>query len=149
MSSFAGTLVIALREALKANAGVSAIVGAKVFDIVPGDKRGMPDDAICPWVYIGPISAKRWEDECYRAFDTRMRIYCASTDFDRTPVWALADAVDAALDQKVLSLDANFVMASALRAVECGDVIDPLAPRLVFCDFTCTIYRAQPFVAGA
>ncbi|PNG27005.1 DUF3168 domain-containing protein [Methylocella silvestris] len=145
MSSAIGEFVIALRAALKADAGVAAIVGAKVFDVVPGDKRGMPDDALAPWIYIGPVSAPRSEDECLRAWAPRVRIYCATTDFDRQSVWALADAVDAALDQKTLTLANGFTMASALRAVESGDVIDPLSPRLAYCDFTCTIYRNTPF----
>ncbi len=145
MSSFAGELVFALRAALKADAGVTAIVGAKVYDVVPGDKRGMPDDALCPWIYIGPISAPRNEDFCFRAWSPRVRIYCATTDFDRQSVWALADAVDAALDQRELTLANGFAMASALRAVESGDVIDPMSPRIVFCDFTCVIYRDAPF----
>lgn len=149
MSSFAGVFIKALRAALKADPGVSAIAGTKIYDVVPGDKRGQPDDAVAPWIYIGPISGPRFEDECFRAWAPRVRIYCASTDFSRDFVWNIADAVDAALDQKLLVLDSNFIMTSALRAVECGDVIDPLSPRLAFCDFTCTIHRAQPFVPGA
>lgn len=145
MSSAIGAFVIALRAALKADVGVAAIVGAKVYDVVPGDKRGMPDDALAPWIYIGPVSAPRCEDECFRAWAPRVRIYCATTDFDRQSVWALADAVDAALDQKTLTLANGFTMTSDLRAVESGDVIDPLSPRLAYCDFTCTIYRNTPF----
>jgi hypothetical protein len=134
---------------LKADAGVAAFVGAKVYDVVPGDKRGLPDDALAPWVYIGPISAPRFEDECFRAWAPRVRLYCASLAFDRGEAWAIAEAVDAALDQQVLTLAGGFTMASPLRAVESGDVIDPLSPRLVYCDFTCVIYRDAPLVAGA
>lgn len=147
MSSFAGALVAALRTALKADPGIAALVGSKVYDQVPGDARGQSDDAHPPWVAIGPIVSRRHEDNCFMAWSPRVRIYCASTAFGRGEAWDIADAVNAALDQKDLALVGPFAMASALRALESGDVLDPLAARQVYADFTCVIYRTAPFVA--
>jgi hypothetical protein len=145
MTSYAGALVDALRDALKADSGVAVLVGAKVYDEVPGDKRGMPDDATAPWVFIGPISGDRFEDVGYRAWNVRARIYAASTGFGRKEAWDVINAVDAALDGATLDLADGFSMQSQLRAAGSGDVVDPLTPKSAFQDFTCVIYRDEPF----
>jgi len=144
MSSVGGILVSQIRAALKADSAVAALVGGKIYDEVPADPRGLATDAKPPWVYIGPIGAPRFDNDCYRAWTPRIRLFCASTAFGRVEGWKIANAVDLALDRMTLDLGPDFAMQVPLYAVDSGDVIGPLLAKTVYCDFTCTVFRTTP-----
>lgn len=135
---------IATIEALKADANVSAIVGAKVYDEVPRDHRGEPSDVGAPFVYLGPLGWRRLELGCNPGYDIALRIYAVSTKFGREQVWELHEAMRAALDLKALALSGGHVM-TPFRAMAGGDVISPLAPKECFLDLRTQLSDATPY----
>jgi len=146
MSSFVDPLITGIKQALKADAAVAALVGGRIYDEVPADARGQANDVRSPWVVIGPIATARFENDCYRAWTVRVRLICASTAFGRVEGWKIANAVDAVMDNLRLDLGPDFGMQVPFKAAESGDIIDPLSIREVHCDFTCIVFRAEPMV---
>lgn len=137
MSGFGYALTAALVTALQADATVSSLVGANVFDVAPTTTQA-------PYVYIGPVTGQRLENGAYQMWLARARVYCVSTSFGRDNAWAIIDAISRALDLQTLALDANFIMNEALRDEQSGDVVQPNDPKMTFVDFTCAITRATP-----
>lgn len=137
-------LKIALVEALKADAAVSAIVGAKVYDEVPRDQRGDPSDTAAPFIYLGPLGWRRLELGLGPGYDVALRLYAVSTYFGREQVWALHEAMRAALDLKALALAGGHLM-TPFRAMAGGDVISPLAPKECFLDLRTELSDANPY----
>jgi hypothetical protein len=86
----------ALIAALQADAAVAAILGGRIYDEAPRDKRSDSADLVAsPWAYLGPIAGNRVESDCGPGWLLRIRIYAASTDFGRDQAW---DAMNAMLD---------------------------------------------------
>jgi hypothetical protein len=137
-------LKIATIEALKDDPGVAAIVGAKIYDEVPRDARGDASDASAPFVYLGPLGWRRLELGCNPGFEIAMRLYAVSTGFGREQVWALHEAMRAALDLKTLALSGGHVM-TVFRTVAGGDVISPLSPKECFLDLKTELSDASPY----
>lgn len=137
-------LKIATVEALKADAAVAAIVGAKIYDEVPRDNRGDPSDASAPFIYLGPLGWRRLELGCNPGYEVALRLYAVSTHFGREQVWALHEAMRAALDLKALTLAGGHLM-TPFRAMAGGDVISPLSPKECFLDLRAELSDAAPY----
>lgn len=89
----------AVVAALKANATVSGLVGARVYDMQPAD-------AVYPFVSLGPSSFVPSDDECIEARDETLQIDVWSRDNGLMhPCRAITDAVFAALHEVTLTLD--------------------------------------------
>ncbi len=147
MTSAVGAFSDAIMARLAADTGIIALVGRQVFDQVPGKGGALPGVSP-PWIYLGPCGAARFEDSAYRAWMLTLRIYCETIDFNRGPAWAIADAVDAALDGARPALSSPFGLQADLRMTNSGDIIDPDKPKSVFCDVTGIVYRDMPFLTG-
>jgi hypothetical protein len=129
-------LINAVRTLLKADAGVTELVSQKVFDQIPPGTKA-------PYVYVGPASRTRLELDCGRAWSIRLRVYAISTGFNRSDDWDIAEAIEEAVNERLLTLPAPFEMQERIRVTQGGDVIDPNAPKSVFVDVTTTISRAS------
>lgn len=130
-------LVQALVARLKDDGRVKALVGARVFDEVPGD-----DNPRTPYIYVGPATGRRIEmGSCGRSRETRVRIFAVSTKFGRADVWAVIDAIFRALDNADdLVLAAPYsTSGDSLRFIQDGDVFEPPTPKSAFIDFTTTL----------
>ncbi len=124
---------------LKANDAVRALVGNRVFDEVPGDKdRPKP-----PYIYPGPVSRRRYEGGgCVDARTVTFRIFVVSTEFGRYEAWAVIDAISAALNNRELAVAAPWSTAGdTVKAIQDGDVVQPLDPKSAFADFSVTLIR--------
>lgn len=98
----------ALRKAivaeLLADAGVSAIVGARVYD-------APPPDAPLPFVSFGPIEAVDADEECLRSWDITVQLDAWTVgQQSRLAADQLVAAVDAALHEVDLELDAPYAL---------------------------------------
>lgn len=91
---------------LKADAGVTAIVGARVFDHVPRSATGQVT-ASFPFVGIAGWSDESGNVDCIDALDVTVDIDCWSRDVGFPEAHRLAAAVRAALDDADLTLADN------------------------------------------
>lgn len=115
-------LLAAVTAALKADAGLMAIVTG-VYDEVPTGKRpGVP-----PYVYAGPINRQRLSDSYAEAWTLRLRLYAASTGFGRRQAWTIISAVSDAIDRIEPTLAAPYAAVGEMLVIQAGDVIeDPI-----------------------
>lgn len=136
----------ALRDFLKRDAAVVALVGGKVFDEVQRDPNGAIV-ATPPWVYIGPIGAERDDNSGHFdgqdfggvMFRVTTRIFCAGTSFGRSEVWTIANAVAEALEGENIGLAPPLAQTLVCQVQRAGDVIDPLGVKQAFIDVTAEI----------
>lgn len=84
---------------LKATAGVTALVGARVYDAIPAG-------AFFPYISIGPTDEVSDDTNCTDGFEITIQIDCWSRKTGFPEVRQLADAVRAALKAE-LSLTDN------------------------------------------
>ncbi|RVU17499.1 DUF3168 domain-containing protein [Methylobacterium oryzihabitans] len=134
-------LLRVVTDALVADPAVAALVGDKVFDEIPNDRRG----GAPPYVYVGPINRQRLYLECGTAWTVRVRIYAVTTAFGREQGWEVIEAVVQALDGRDdLTLPAPFSLQNRLDVTQAGDVVDPLAPKAMFLDLTTIVARDTP-----
>lgn len=134
----ANALKAAVIDFLKAAPAVKALVGVKVFDEVPRDARGDPQDAQAPYIYLGPCGLRRMNRyEAAQDWTYALRLYCVSTSFNRDEAWAIAEAALAAFNP-LATLPATLApqdwSMTENRVVTMGDVIAPTAPKEVFLD---------------
>ncbi|TDX63999.1 uncharacterized protein DUF3168 [Methylosinus sp. sav-2] len=129
----------ALIEALKADSGVAAILGARLYDEVPRDSRGNASDVASPYAYLGPIAASRVESGCGAGWLLRLRLYVASTAFGRREAWQAMNAMVAAIEGETFALAAPAVQAQALYTLLGGDVVEPISPKLVYVDIAAIV----------
>lgn len=124
---------------LKADDAIRALVGARVFDQVPGDK----DRPKAPYIYPGPVSRRRYEGGgCVDAKTVTFRVFVVSTDFGRYEAWAVIEAIAGALNNKELAVVAPWSTAGdTVKAIQDGDVVQPLDPKSAFADFSITLIR--------
>lgn len=123
----------AVIAALLADSGVTALVGQKVFDITP-----QKTDA--PYVYLGPVGVQRAPEDCGApTWNLRMRLYAASTRAGRNEVWQILDAMDAALDGKILTMPTGTGQVLAIQTILGGDIVDPTTPTQTYLDLTATV----------
>jgi len=128
-------LVDALIVALKADADVAALVGARVFDDVP--LRSPP-----PYLYVGPVAAVRLEGGCSNLIAVTVRIFAVSVDSGRAEAWAVLDAARAALNGQILTgprFPSDLRMVEEVRVIRTGDILSPITPKAVFLDVTATL----------
>lgn len=129
-------LLDAVTAALLATAGVTGLVGQKVFDQVPDDKQAPRP----PYLYVGPINRTRVTEVCDGgAWALRARLYAVSTGFGRKQAWEMADAVARALDGQELDLPDPFTAVDPVRVTQAGDVLTPASPKAIFVDIAVTI----------
>jgi hypothetical protein len=124
---------------LRADAGVAALVGPRIYDEVPSDSRGDQADAVAPWVYLGPVNLQRLEHGAAKAWVATMRLYCITLDPGRDSAWGLAGAVSLALDQTQPVLASGFTLIDEFKEIAAGDVIEPDRPKSVFLDIRVAI----------
>jgi hypothetical protein len=143
-------LIALLRDVLKANSAIAALVGHKVYDEIPDDNSA---DAKAPYIYVGPVNTLPAVTNCDDLYTLRIRLYAVSTKWSRTELWALIHAIRKALnrqtDRSLVALNAAFVLAAPfvlqdqILAGQAGDVIDPEAPKSAFIDMTTSIAEAS------
>jgi hypothetical protein len=102
MSDGALPLQKALVARLKADAAVSAIVGGRVYDVVPAN-------ATLPYLSFGPFQQVPVRADQYRGYVTSVQIdgWSAGQNLGSVQAKRLVAAVEDALDQAELSLDEN------------------------------------------
>lgn len=97
--SASSALQKAIIAALKADAGVAAIVAGRVYDVPP-------QSAVQPYLSLGPTQTRTMRQDCFRRRVEVIQIDAWSGEQrQRQPIKALADAIITALDQADLSLD--------------------------------------------
>ena len=125
----------AVLAALLADTTTAGLVGPNVFDVRPRD-----DFAGGPWIYLGPVNARRDEyDGGAMMFAATMRIYAASPGLQRDQAWIVSDAVAQALHGVELTL-ATGGEAIAIQVDQAGDIVDPLMPLLTFVDISTILH---------
>lgn len=88
----------AVLAALKADAGVAALVAGRVYDQVPVS-------AVKPYLSFGPFQVLPDQADCYDASDITVQLDGWSAGPGSVEVKKIGRAVRAALDQKALLLD--------------------------------------------
>ena len=135
-----GAFKIALAEALKSDAGVSALVAHRVFDILPRESLKAATNVASPWIYVGPINATRQDEgACGVGWTVRIRIYAASIEAGRDEAWTVISAAAAALEGATLTLSAG-AHAPQILVMQAGDIVDPVEPTLTFIDVTTVVH---------
>lgn len=134
----------AVIDALKADAGVAALVDVRVYDLPPRDPRGTASDTKPPYIYCGPLNWRSEHTACAFVGTARLRLYFVSTDFGRDQAWRVHDAVILALAWKEFSLSGGHLM-TGLRPVLGGDVTAPTAPKETFIDFETILSSADAY----
>ena len=132
--SAVAALTDALVAVLRADAGIASLVGGNVYDRVP-------PNTVPPWIYLGPAGTRRMANDCYRAWEITARIFCVTTDFGRDLAWAIAEAVDVALDNTMPELAPGYTLGAHLVMAASGDIVDPTKPQSIFTDVVAIVYR--------
>lgn len=130
----------ALVARLKADAGVAALVGARVFDIAPQDNRS--PKVIYPFIYLGPVGVRRGPTAPCNdlVLDARFRLFVASSLSHRDQAWDVVEAAIEALAEYRADLGAGKAMSS-LELADAGDVVNPVEPVEAFADFTTRLQK--------
>jgi hypothetical protein len=116
----------ALIAALQADDAVAGILGARIYDEPPRDKREDEADLVAsPWAYLGPISATRVASDCGPGWELRIRIFTASADFGRDKVWDAMNAILDAIDSETFTLTARGLELDVFPVLESdGDQLE-------------------------
>lgn len=133
--SMVGALQAAVIAKLKADAGVKALVGARIYDEVPSDK----DRPAPPYLYLGPVNLRRPAEigSCSTVRAATFRLFGVSTEFGRLETWAVIEAAIGALDNSELQLAAPYsALGDVVKLITAGDVVAPTSPKSTFADFT-------------
>jgi hypothetical protein len=133
--SMVGALQAAVIEKLKKDAGVKALVNARIYDEVPSDK----DRPTTPYLYLGPVALRRPAETgpCSKVREAKFRMFAVSTEFGRLEAWAVIDAASDALDNSELQLTAPYsTLGDDVKLINAGDVVAPVTPKSTFADFT-------------
>lgn len=88
--------------ALRASAAVSALVGARVYDLAPSS-------AVAPHISMGPATAIQADAECIEAQEITVQIDCWSEERGYAQVRRVADAVRRALRDAELPFQHNAI----------------------------------------
>lgn len=136
-------LLDAVLDRLKADAGIAALVGAKVFDEVPADDRP-GSEAAPPYIYVGPLVSQPDNPACGDSWRMTMRLYAVADEFGRRDAWAIMAAMRAALHTAQPGGETPLVLAAPFTvAVQTfgpsGDVVEPEALKVTFIDLAVTI----------
>lgn len=122
----------AVRAILAADTAIQAIAADRIHDRVPAKKDGLT----FPFLAFGPMRKDRIETGCEPAWTLKLRLYAASTEFERDQAWELIEAAGAALEGVEPVIEGPFVITDALRVAIAGDAIEPGLPRSAFLDLT-------------
>lgn len=98
MSDASLPLQKAIVAALKAHAGLTALVGGRVYD-------GVPRSAAKPYVSYGPSDVLTEEADEYEGFDESLQIDAWSAGPGRVEIKKIGRAIHDALHETALSLD--------------------------------------------
>ena len=115
---------------------VTALIGERLWDEMPQNPGRAAEAPISPWAFVGPIAATRIEPEMWQL---RVRLYAASTKPGRDEAWTVMDALTDAIENSLLTLPAPYGQQQAAWIMLGGDVIDPLNPKLVYCDISAVV----------
>tara|TARA_R100000951_G_scaffold116730_1_gene130202 strand:- start:8198 stop:8611 length:414 start_codon:yes stop_codon:yes gene_type:complete len=110
----------AIVRALKANAGVAAAVGGRVYG------RRVPNEAQRPYVWINNIVVRDLRSDCGSAATVTFGVEAVSRDVQAADVEAsrCAEAVNASLDTQPITVD-GFTLVQLHRLTETsGDAAD-------------------------
>lgn len=118
--SASGELQDLIQSTLRADAGVSAIVGARVYDVAPAEpSRTYPD------ITFGSSDLTPEDAECITGREETIQLDCWTRDHGRLKSCrALVDAVKAALHEADLSLSVNalvFIRVVLVRVMRDAD----------------------------
>lgn len=92
--------------ALKANPGVAALVGARVYDIVPSEEdRVSKTGAAFPYISLGPTDEVSDDTDCTDGFEITLQIDCWSRKQGFPEARQIADAVRQALKPELTLTD--------------------------------------------
>ncbi len=136
-------LLDAVLKKLKADSVLSAMLGARIFDEVPTDDRGV-STARPPYVYIGPIATVDDNAICSDHYNLRMRVMVVSDRFARREAWNILHEVRRVLRRAIgdgrpaLTLAAPHDLADASFAAS-GDITEPNGLKTAFIDLAATI----------
>ncbi len=98
-------LIIALRNALLADAAVTALVDDRIYDEIPSENG--KKIARFPYISFGSVEALRADVECYVANDYTVQIDVWSREYGRTEASAIRNACKRALHGADLSVPDN------------------------------------------
>lgn len=118
--SYALAMQKAIVRALKANAGVSAAVGSRVYG------RRVPNKAQRPYLWINEIVVRDLRSDCGKAATVTFGVEAVSRDVQAADVEAsrCAEAANAALDTQPITVD-GFTLVQIHRLTETsGDAPD-------------------------
>lgn len=133
---------VALVEALKADAGVVALVGARVYDVPPRDRRDLASDIADggAYLYLGPANAVRDAAGCGDLWRATVRIYSVSFALGRDEAWDVIAAAQAALEGAQLAMTTGG-HTPRLWVTQGGDVVDPVLPAMAYLDVTTDVHN--------
>ena len=104
MPSLTNELKAAIVGRLKADGGVVALVGTKVFDRVKANAKR-------PYIVYGAVDVRPADGTCLRAYEGNITLHAWSTEPDADEANAIADAVTDALHQAPMTL-ASYLLSS-------------------------------------
>lgn len=112
MSSPLGAVLAALVDAIRADAGVAALVGARVYAVRAAK------DAVVPYVTIGEPTEAGWHafNHPGAAGSLRLHIWTEPDRLDRVAL--VYGALHARLDRRPLALAGGYVMGDAFVTLE-------------------------------
>lgn len=98
----------AIVSRLKSFAPVTAVVGSRVYDVVPSE-------AAFPYVSLGPADETSDDADCLTGFEVSLQVDCWSRAVGFPEVKALCDAVRQALHNYEPSLSSNALVSLTHR----------------------------------
>ncbi len=126
-------LLTALVAALKADPGVAALCGDRVYDVPP---EGRPQT---PYLHIGPGQFRIEAERCGRMTGFTFRIFAVSQEFGRLEAWSAVFAAAVALDGRKPEMPAGLALSRALSVTQGGDVVDAGKLRECFLDVVAVV----------
>lgn len=137
---------IELRDAViplvKADSGFQLIAADRIYDRVPSGTGS--EKPTYPFAGFGPMRKDRAEVGHWApGWQLKLRLYTASTAYERDQAWTLAETVAGILEGTRPVLAGPHALSDDLRIAMMGDAIETGHPRAVFLDLTCLAY-AKP-----
>ena len=131
--SASSALQKAIVAAMKANAGIAALVGVRIYDEAPVEP-------VYPYISLGPTSFFTNRQDCFKRRTETVQIdIWDRSPARRQPCKAICDAIVAALDAAKLSLDDPYALARIdLVLARFMDDPDGIAKHGVL-QFTCEV----------
>ena len=113
MSAAGLALQKAIHAALVADAGVGALVGDRIFDVVPRA-------ATFPYVTLGDARVADWSTGTEAGAEHRLALHVWSRERGKTECWAVLEALEAALHDAALALDGHALINLRVETADVG-----------------------------